>query len=102
MNDIQIMGILGGIAFQHPSVMSMVSQLQSAWTKHQTEAMTAYSEYLAAVAKTDGGPMSMAGALLDTMKAHPNLAPFVVLVLGIVYPHIPETQQTITQVQTQL
>lgn len=101
LGGIATVEILGSIAFNHPSVMAMGSQLQNLWKNNQTSFMNFYRDYLAATAQTDGSTMNQAACLFGALKAHPAVAPLIVQALGIVYPHIPETQQTVAQIQTQ-
>lgn len=94
--------ILTGIVFGHPSIVSMASQLNNLWSANQVTFLNFYRDYLAATAQTDGSKMSMAACLLGALRAHPAVAPVLVQALGIIAPHIPETQKVIAQVQAEV
>jgi hypothetical protein len=101
MNEIQVMEIIGGLAVRHPSIMSAGSQLISIYNSHAIEINQIYNEYQVALQKGPG-TLAQAGIALELMKAHPDVAPLVVQILGILAPHIPELQQTLAQLQTQV
>ncbi len=101
MNEMQVMQILGGIAFNHPQIMSLFAQLKDTWTANQAYANKIGAEYQTAAAGATT-EMQIAGVVLELMKAHPNAVPLIVRVLGMIAPHIAETQQTLTQVQSQV
>lgn len=101
MDTMKVVGILGGLAVNHPSIMALGSQLLNLYNAHSAEFNKIAAEYQTAASKATG-PIDQAGVALELMAAHPDVAPLIVQILGLVQPHIPELQQTLTQLQTQV
>ncbi len=101
MDNTKALQILGSVAFRHPALVTVGTQLFNLYNGHKDEFGKLGGEYQQRAADVTTN-LGQAAVALDLMKAHPNVSALVVQALGVLAPHIPELQKAIAQIQTEL
>jgi hypothetical protein len=99
MDDVTTIGIIGQESFKHPSVLTAGNQLQKLYNDNEARITKAIIEWQATAPKAPG-PIERIGVLFEIMQKDPRLSALLIQALGILYPHIPETQQALAELQT--
>ena len=99
MDYTKVIEIFGSLSIKHPSIIAVGAQFISLWNKNQAEGQQINDQYVAAAAGASG-PLDQFGIVLELMKQHPHASAVIIQVLGLLYPHIPELQQTLGELQT--
>jgi hypothetical protein len=99
MDDATTVGILAQEGFKHPSVLAAGNQLWKLYNDNKAVLSQAYTEWVL-TSPHAAGPVEEAGVAFEIMKKHPQVSALLIKALGIIYPHVPEGQQAIAELQT--